>query len=225
MLPPEHEQQLHRLLRVFLEENQHLNLSAFRTEETCWIGNILDSLALLDILPHLKAHNSHLQALDIGTGGGFPLLPLAICLPAVASAKVGLPTFHFTGIDATRKKVDAVKRIICALGLPNVTMFWGRAEGLGKDPVHHKKYDIVFARAVAKLPELLVLSAPFLKLGGYAVFWKSLRIADELRLSEQVQKKLGFALVVDHRYTLPEEFGERQLLIFQKTPHTLHYPP
>lgn len=202
MIP--NEPKLRQLLTVFLEENKKLNLSAHRTEEECWILNILDSLAFLDLHYHLQPITYNL--LDLGTGGGFPLLPLATTLPE----------HHFIGIDATRKKVEAVQRIVDALGLTNVHAYWGRAEALRKDPLHHEQYDIILARALEKLPELLPLCVPFAKPGGSIVLWKSMHIAEELQKSLAVQERLRCRLVHAHGYTLPGNFGERQLLVFQR---------
>jgi len=118
------EKQMRELVAVFLAENSKVNLSAFRTEESCWIGNILDSVSFLELLPKFSILNSQFSILDLGTGGGFPLLPLAIALPDV----------HFTGMDATQKKIDAVERIADGMGLKNVELIAGRAETLGRDP-------------------------------------------------------------------------------------------
>src|SRR3989344_5733773 len=103
------ERQLRELVGIFLEENAKMNLSAFRTEDSCWVGNVLDSLSFLEIFPSLSTRSGPegpsaprtavhfpLSTLDLGTGGGFPLLPLAVCLPEVA----------FTGIDSVGKKID-----------------------------------------------------------------------------------------------------------------------
>ena len=188
------------LIQVFLEENKKLNLSAYRTEETCWIGNILDSLSFLDILPSLKIVNCKLKILDIGTGGGFPLLPLAICLHDI----------QCTGIDSTKKKIDAVERIVHAMQLSNVNVIWGRAEE------HKTQYDIVLARAIAPLKKLLPIASSLTKPDGYLVFWKSMKIEEELKESVHMQHKLGCTLIDKHVYELPGNLGERQLLIFKK---------
>src|SRR3989344_311074 len=353
MITPEQERVLRQLVDVFLEENQKLNLSALRTPEACWVGNVLDSLAALDVLPslltllpvgegervkkkippnllhyaremrkeqtaaeqllwdelrdhHLGVHfrrqhpldgiildfychesslgievdgsiheeqkikdqdqdrdawlmkehkvkilrftnqdvlkdmsevlqriEAHLSSppllgegvgvgknnkqkqagvgvgakiLDIGTGGGFPLLPLALCRPET----------KFTGLDATKKKIDAVGRIVTALDLKNVTLVSGRAEAFGHDPAHRQHYDIVMTRAVGALNELLELMAPFTGVNGYCIAWKSLHIDEELKQSLPAQKELNCELVTKHEYDLPGDFGRRQLVVFQK---------
>jgi len=201
----EYESRFKRLNEVFLEENSKLNLSAFRTEEQSWVGNVLDSLSLLDI--PLLEENKKLKVLDIGTGGGFPLLPLAICCP----------DSNFTGLDSTEKKVLAVERIAQELNLSNISVVTGRAEKLGNDPEHREKYDLVLSRAVAPINVLLEYCAPLTKAKGHIVLWKSLKIDQELKDSLLARAELSCHLVKQHEYELPESFGKRQLLVFEKT--------
>lgn len=205
-LTPDLEQRLRQLVQIFLVENAKVNLSAFRTEESCWIGNILDSLAALDDLSQLVTRNPQLRVLDLGTGGGFPLLPLALSLPAV----------HFTGLDATQKKIDAVRRIAEAMELKNVELISGRAETLGNDKRYREQFDVVTARAVAEINVLLEYCSPFTKVGGKIILWKSMDIDQELKESEKAQKEFRCALKDRHIYELPGDFGKRQLLIFEK---------
>lgn len=209
MITEEQERQLQDLLRVFQEENAKLNLSALRDEKSIWIGNILDSLPLLDLFPH------PLSVLDIGTGGGFPLLPLAICKP----------DWKLTGLDSTQKKIDAIQRMVDALGLSNVDLITGRTEELGHDATYREQFDIVTARAVAPLNTLLEFCSPFVKKGGYIVAWKSMKVDTELQESLLARAELSCHLEIKHEYELPEDFGKRQLLVFKKT-DTLHpkYP-
>ena len=202
-LSPEIRDQLHVLMRIFLAENAKINLSALRTEEACWPGNILDSLPLLEILPSLGTVE---RVLDVGTGGGFPLLPLAIARDDI----------HWTGLDSTGKKIQAVRRIALSLDLRNVELVTERAEDAGHERAHRENYDLVLARAVAGIPTLLEFTAPFARIGGHVVLWKSLHADEEIAASAQAQKTLGCALTSRHRYTLPDPHGERQLLVFTK---------
>lgn len=187
----------------FLEENGKLNLSALRTPEACWAGNILDSLPILDVPEFANAKTM----LDVGTGGGFPLLPVAMARPDLAVA----------GLDATQKKIDAIGRIAADLGLANVRLIGGRAETLGHDDTHREKYDCVTARAVAPLTTLLEITAPFVRPGGIIVLWKSLHIEEELAQSLYARTALSTHLVHSDKYTLPGDWGERQLLVFAKS--------
>ena len=211
-LTPDLEARLRTLMTAFLAENANINLSALRTEDACWHGNILDSLPLLDVAD-VMANASTLM--DVGAGGGFPLLP-------VAAAK---PELQCTGLDSIGKKMLAVQRIAKASGLANVKTMAERAEVAAKDAKHRERYDIVTARAVAPLNALLEYCAGFVKPHRYLVLWKSMHVDEELAASANAQKVLGCPLVGTHRYVLPGDWGERQLLIFRKEkPLAKEYP-
>ena len=209
MITEEKQQQLHTLVEVFLEENAKLNLSAFRTPEACWAGNVLDSLSALD-LEEVQRLPEGARLLDIGTGGGFPLLPLALCLPQ----------HSFTGLDATQKKIDAVGRIAARLGLQNVRLVCGRTEELGRREELRDRFDCVTARGLASLNVLLEYAAPFTRPKGHIIAWKSMTIDQELKESLLARAELSSHLVHQHAYELPANFGKRQLLVFEKTGKT-----
>ncbi len=199
----DHERLLRELMKNFLAENKKLNLSAYRQEEQCWVGNVLDSV--LGIGPmELKRG---MKVLDIGTGGGFPLLPIALLFPEVT----------FTGLDATKKKIDAVHRIINKMNIPNVELIVGRAESLGHDPLYREQFDVVLSRAVASLSTLLEFMSPFARVGGDMICYKSLSIEEELVASIQARMQLKARLTGRSEYVLPGDWGKRQLLFFKKT--------
>lgn len=205
-IPSEHDEQLRRLMRVFLAENVNINLSALRTEETCWYGNILDSLAFQELALSETMKKPGATLLDIGTGGGFPLLPLAIIYPQA----------DCTGLDSIRKKIDAIMRIVTQVGI-KITGVAERAEVLGHDKKYREQFDVVTSRAVAPLNQLLEYCVPFAKVDGHIVLWKSLHIDDELAASVTAQTKLHCELVEAHQYDLGGDWGTRQLLVFKKT--------
>ena len=200
---PSLEPRLHDLVTAFLTENAKLNLSAFRTEEQCWAGSVLDSLAALE-LPFIASAKT---VLDLGTGGGFPMLPLALAVPDT----------RFTGLDSVQKKVDATNRIIGAVKIPNALCLCGRAEELGRTTEHRERYDLVLARAVAEINVLLEYASPFVTVGGRVVLWKSMTIDQELKDSLLARAELSCHLVAQHPYTLPGNWGTRQLLVFEKS--------
>jgi 16S rRNA (guanine527-N7)-methyltransferase len=218
VITPLKEQRLKQLVDAFLVENKKLNLSAFRTAEHCWIGNVLDSVAFVDIAPTVLGRNwaeQKVRLLDVGTGGGFPLLPLAIVLPEALCI----------GVDAIRKKVDAVQRIAAELQLQNTQLICGRIEELAHKPEFRGTFDMVTARAVAPISVLLEYMVPLLKIHGRCVLWKSKHIAEELRTSIAASKQLRAKLVENHTYQLPGDWGERTLLVFEKTgPTPDEYP-
>ncbi|OGJ71852.1 hypothetical protein A3G69_04605 [Candidatus Peribacteria bacterium RIFCSPLOWO2_12_FULL_53_10] len=146
------------------------------------------------------------KILDLGTGGGFPLLPLAIAFPQ----------HHFTGLDSTRKKMDAVQRIVDHLKVPNVTLVTARAEELGKKHAHSEKYDIVTARAVAETAILLEYCAPFVKVGGHILLWKSIDIDDEISAASRAESQLHLRRNPSINYDLGGDWGKRQILVYEK---------
>ncbi len=202
-ISPNLQSALEKLRDRVLDENTRINLTALREPEACWIGNVLDSLPLLDILEKLGDART---LLDVGTGGGFPLLPLAIALP----------DWTLTGLDSTGKKIEAIRRIAAAEGITNVKLVIARAEDAARDPLHREQYDVVTARAVADLSVLLEYTSPFVKQGGHIVLWKSLHAQEELSRSAKAQHHLHTPFAFSHTYSLPSDFGERQLLVFRK---------
>lgn len=196
--------QLKKLLTVFLEENSKINLSALRDDERCWIGNILDSLGFLTLPEEMRTGATRL---DIGTGGGFPLLPLAIVEPE--------STWH--GLDAIGKKIAAIGRIAEELTLSNVELTSERTEIAAKHRSMRDSFPIVTARAVASLPVLIEWAAPFVEKDGYLVLWKSMQLEEEWEQSKEVMQTLHCTHIGNYLYELPGDFGTRQLIVLQKT--------
>lgn len=160
--------------------------------------------------PLEKGLGVEVRILDLGTGGGFPLLPLAICLPHCT----------FVGLDSVQKKISAVNRIMKAMNITNVSLVCGRAEELGRDTHHREQYDMVVCRAVAEINVLLEYIAPFVKVGGWILLWKSMNIDEELKNSLSARAELTCHLKGSEPYELPGNFGKRQILLFQKTSKT-----
>ncbi|MDA1209009.1 MAG: 16S rRNA (guanine(527)-N(7))-methyltransferase RsmG [bacterium] len=201
-ISPDLEKRLHELCTCFLEENAKLNLSAFRTEENCWVGNVLDSVAAIDLELFAGAKN----IADIGTGGGFPLLPLALLMPET----------KFTGIDSTQKKIDAIGRICDAMDIQNIQLLSGRLEDIGRDSAFREQFDVVTARAVAPLNTLLEYASPLVKMRGHILCWKSMTIDQELKDSLLARAELSCTLEKGYEYELPGDWGKRQILVLSK---------
>jgi len=142
-------EQYNELVRLLLDWNKKINLISRRDEEGIWSAHILHSLSILYKLEIPKGST----VLDLGTGGGLPGLPL----------KIARPDLELTLLDSTQKKINVVKEIAEAMKLGNVNAVWGRAEDLGRQPAYAGKFDIVVARAVASLKDLVRWSLPFLK--------------------------------------------------------------
>ncbi|MEW6062003.1 MAG: 16S rRNA (guanine(527)-N(7))-methyltransferase RsmG [Bacteroidota bacterium] len=134
---------------LLLEWNQKINLISRNNEEHVWRGHIALSLSILFKIKFLSGQ----KILDLGTGGGFPGIPLSIMLPECS----------FLLLDATQKKITAVQSMIDLLSLPNAKTMWGRAEELNKQPGLKNSFDIIVARSVSNLTNLFDWGFPFLK--------------------------------------------------------------
>lgn len=149
--------QLETLYTQLVATNQHTNLTRIADAEGFLHRHVLDSWTLLPYIP------PHSTVLDIGTGAGFPALPLALVRPDC--------TIH--AVDSVAKKVAFIQSVVGQLKLPNCHSHHARIEDLGRDEDFREKIDMVTARGVAALPTLLELSTPCLKVGGQLLAMKS----------------------------------------------------
>ncbi len=177
-----------KFIDVFLDINQLVNLSAARDPDTLWKRHIADSLSLLE-LPELV---EGARVLDLGTGGGLPGLPLAIARPDLS----------ITMLDATAKKLRAIDTMISQLGLDNAHTLHGRAEELGRHRDFRQSFDVVIARAVARLPMLLEYAGPLCKRGGHVIAMKGSDFEVEMEEAESAQFKLRLDPARVHEYRL-----------------------
>lgn len=142
-------EQYDALVVQLLEWNKKINLISRRDEESVWSAHILHSLSILFKLEIPRG----LVVLDLGTGGGLPGLPL----------KIARPDLQLTLLDSTQKKINVVKEIARSMKFEHVNAVWGRAEDLGRQASYAGKFDLVVARAVASLKDLVHWSLPFLR--------------------------------------------------------------
>lgn len=194
---------LARFVELLLDANERINLTAIRTPQAVWELHVCDALALL---PALDARAPQ-SVLDLGTGGGLPGLPLACARPHM----------RFTLLDATRKKVDAVRVMAEGIGVENVSLLWGRAESVARDPEHRERYDLVLARAVAPLARLAGYASGLVRPGGECWFLKSCDVLAEVSAARAALAAARLAAVEPPLlYALPGAHGKRQVLRFRK---------
>lgn len=182
-LPAETVGQLVRYRELLLEANLQFNLTAITERDEVDERLIAESLALLPLIPQTAT-----SLLDIGSGGGIPGMPLAIARPDL----------QVTLLDATAKKVRFLDQTTAALGLSNVTPLWGRAEELAHDRRYREQYDVVTARAVARLTTLVEYALPFARLGGTLIFPKGAGVGEELQEAEYAITTLGGKVMPVH---------------------------
>lgn len=193
-----------------IEVNQGLNLTRITQTEEMAIKNFFDSLTLLliDFPPQLKV-------LDVGTGAGFPGVPLAIVRP----------NWKCTLLDSLSKRLKFLDQATKELGISNVSTLHARAEDVGQDLEQREVYDLVVSRAVASLPTLLELCTPMVKVGGHFVSYKGANAEEEL---DQAQVALAcLKLKTKHVFSinLPGDLGARKLILFEKiAPTPSNYP-
>lgn len=208
---------LGRFLALLLEANRSFNLTAVDDPAKAWTRHILDSLTLVPLLAELPEGSS---VIDVGSGGGLPGIPLAICLPGL----------RFTLLEATGKKAAFLARAVAALGLAGTRVIADRAERLGQQRTpragvragpegHRERYDAVVARAVGRLTVIAELTVPLAKVGGRVLLIKGQQADAEL---SEAGAALGL-LRVRHAGTLDTPTG--RIVVLEKpepTPHT--YP-
>ncbi len=158
--------------RLLIEWNKKINLTAIINYEDVIKKHFLDSILLLKV--YSKDLFTSKNIIDVGTGAGFPGLPLAIMLPDA----------EFTLVDSLNKRIEFLKEVIDILKINNITLIHSRAEELGIDLDHREKYDICVSRAVAALPLLLEYCSPFIKKEGVLYLYKSLKVEEEIESSK-----------------------------------------
>ncbi|MBA3533275.1 MAG: 16S rRNA (guanine(527)-N(7))-methyltransferase RsmG, partial [Ardenticatenales bacterium] len=175
--------QFARYAELLATWNERINLTAITDLEGIVVKHFLDSLSVLVALdPVAQAGTS---IIDVGTGAGFPGIPLAIVRP----------TWQITLLEATRKKVDFLQLVADELGLSNAVTLWGRAEEQGHEAAQREQYDVAVARAVAELPVLAEYCLPFVRVGGRWVAQKGARVEEEVQNAHNALGQLGGRLV------------------------------
>ena len=203
----DHINELEELQKDTLKTNGLFNLTAIKDEEKFRELMILDSLYPLSLV-----NFDDKKVIDVGTGAGYPGLPLAICSNG-----------DFTLLDSTKKKVDHINDYVKAKGFLRVLGVNGRAEEYAKS--HRNEYDIAIARAVSSLNILLELIAPMLKVGGYFIAMKGAKGFEEIEESKKALKELDMEVVEIQEITLPESKEKRINILIQKTKETKNKYP
>lgn len=188
--------------------NEKVNLTAITDYEGVLIKHFYDSLILSKALPCGK-----IKLLDVGAGAGFPSVPNAIVNKDL----------DVTIIDSLNKRIVFLNELVKKLGISNVTPIHGRAEEYAAEK--RETFDVVTARAVARLNILIELCIPFVKKGGLFIAMKSKEAFDELNEAMAGIKLLGGEVVSKLDFTLPHDMGERELIVIKKVKDTpMKYP-
>ncbi len=202
--------------RELIDWNQRFNLTAITDREGVLVRHFLDSLSCLKVLPREKLA-AGARVIDVGSGAGFPGLPLKIVCPAM----------QLTLLEATHKKVVFLRHLIRELGLRRVQVIHGRAEELGRNPAHREQYDWAIARAVAEMSTLVEYLLPLVRVGGAMLAQKGEAAAAEVHDADAAIITLGgkvrqlvpvelrglaetrYLVVVDKVAATPEKYPRR----------------
>ena len=189
-------------LDFLLEWNQRINLTAITDPDEIWIKHFLDSLSCLKVIPRSR----DMRIVDVGTGAGFPGIPL----------KIAVPEIQLTLVEAVGKKAEFCKLLAGHLQLRSITILHARAEELGCDPQQREQYDGAVARAVARLPVLAEYLLPMVKVGGWALSQKGESGPQEMEAAAGAVRLLGGVLETIVPVELPGIAEKRFLILLKK---------
>jgi 16S rRNA (guanine527-N7)-methyltransferase len=195
-----------RYEQELLSWNEKFNLTAIRDSEGVRTKHFLDSLSCLLVM----RDNPPVCLVDIGTGAGFPGIPL----------KIALPNTHLTLVESVGKKADFCKHMVEVLNLDKVEVLTCRAEEMGQAREHRERYDWAVARAVAALPVLAEFLLPLVKIGGSILAQKGESGPAEAHAAEKAIQLLGGQLRTVQKLNLPGVVEDRYLVVADKTAAT-----
>lgn len=199
-------EQLNSFHKLLCEWNEFMNLTGITEYNEVVIKHFVDSLAVNCVYSFKNTD----KVVDIGTGAGFPGLPLKIMYPDV----------QFTLLDSLNKRIKFLDEVINTDGLNKIETLHGRAEDYAKNKEYREQYDVCVSRAVANLATLSEYCLPYVKVGGVFIAYKAGQIDEELKASERAVKLLGGEIVDVHKLTLPDTDIDRTFVVIKKTAAT-----
>lgn len=192
---------------MLIEKNKVMNLTAITEFDEVVVKHFLDSAALVKIF---DLQNKQLKVLDMGTGAGFPGIPL----------KILFPKLQVVLLDSLNKRVGFLKEVIDALSLENIEAVHGRAEEYGRKEAYREKFDLCVSRAVANLATLSEYCIPYVAVDGYFIPYKSGNIENELSGAKNAINILGGNIEEVKEFILPDSDISRSFIKIRKTGKT-----
>ena len=199
-------QQFDRYQELLVEWNQKMNLTALTEPKDVAIKHMIDSVSVYDE----KWFSEGMSVIDVGTGAGFPGLPLKILCP---SLKVTL-------LDSLNKRVKFLETVVSELGLSDIVCVHARAEEAARQKQYREKFDAVVSRAVARLPILAEYDLPFVRVGGFFAAMKGAKYEEEAEEAKKAVKLLGGGETVLREIKLPELEDKRGIIYIRKEKKT-----
>ncbi len=198
--------QFEQYYRTLVEWNEKMNLTALTAKEDVYLKHFYDSISAAFYFHFTKPF----RLCDVGAGAGFPSIPL----------KIAFPDIEVTIVDSLNKRISFLDHLANVLGLENVQFVHDRAETFGVNPKYRESFDVVTARAVARMSVLSELCLPLVKVGGHFIALKAVNAKEELNAAKKAITTLGGVLQSMSTFTLPIEEAERNILIIEKVRQT-----
>ena len=191
-------------MNLLLEWNEKINLTAITQPEEVKLKHFVDSLTVL------KYINDDDKVIDIGTGAGFPGIPL----------KIMNENTKITLLDSLNKRINFLNIVIETLNLRNIQAIHGRAEEIARNKLYREKYDVAVSRAVANLSTLTEYMLPFVKVGGKCICMKGANVNEELERAQNAIKELGGEIERVDNFYLSDNDNERNIIVIKKVKET-----
>ena len=207
-------EQFDKYYEILIEKNKVMNLTAITEREDVILKHFIDSIALAG---YYDFSNKNIKVIDVGTGAGFPGIPL----------KIAFPDIDLTLYDSLNKRINFLNEVINTIGLDKNTCvaLHGRAEEGGRNKDMREKYDLVVSRAVANMAVLSEYCIPFVRQGGYFIPYKTSKVDEELESAKKAISILGGKIENTKKIVLPDSDIGRSFVFIRKikpTPKT--YP-
>ena len=196
--------QFYNYMNILIEWNKVMNLTNITEPEEIIQKHFVDSLTVL------KSIKENASIIDVGTGAGFPGIPI----------KIAFPETRITLLDSLNKRIKFLEEVINKLELKNIETIHGRAEEVAHNKNYREKYDIAIARAVAPLNVLSEYLLPFVKIGGYAICMKGVKGKEEAEEGKNAIKILGGEITNSREFNLPNTEMARTIIEIEKIKNT-----